>query len=64
MPILRQIRSSSLAAGDSFEPKQVLELAAGGERKVAALVTPAPKAINGDCMVSMTASGTGCRFRA
>ena len=43
----------------SFEPKQVPELAAGAEQKLAALITPAPKAINGDYMVTMSASGDG-----
>ena len=43
----------------SFEPKQIPEIAANGEQKITALVTPPPKAIDGDYMVAMTASGGG-----
>ena len=43
----------------TFEPKQVAELAVDGEQKVNALVTPAPKALAGDYMVTMRASGSG-----
>ncbi len=43
----------------SFEPKEIKEIAANGEQKVTALVTPPAKAIDGDYMISMTASGNG-----
>lgn len=43
----------------SFDPKDVREIAAGGEQKVTALITPNAKAIDGDYVVSMTASGNG-----
>lgn len=43
----------------TFEPKQIAELAVDGEQKVNALVTPAPKALAGDYMVTMRASGGG-----
>jgi uncharacterized membrane protein len=43
----------------SFEPKDIPEIAASGEQKVTALLTPPPKAIDGDYMISMTASGAG-----
>ena len=43
----------------SFDPKEVPEIAAGEEQKVSALVTPSGKAIAGDYMVSMRASGEG-----
>ena len=43
----------------SFEPKDIPEISANGEQKLTALLTPPPKAIDGDYMVSMTASGGG-----
>jgi uncharacterized membrane protein len=43
----------------NFEPKQVSELPANGEQKVVAQVTPPAKAIDGDYVISMTASGGG-----
>ena len=43
----------------SFDPKEVPEIAAGEEQKVSALVTPSAKAIAGDYMVSVRASGDG-----
>ena len=43
----------------SFDPKEVPEIAAGEEQKVSALVTPSGKAIAGDYMVSVRASGDG-----
>jgi uncharacterized membrane protein len=43
----------------AFDPKEVPEIAAGEEQKVSALVTPSGKAIAGDYMVSMRASGEG-----
>ncbi len=43
----------------SFEPKDIPEISANGEQKLTALLTPPPKAIDGDYMISMTASGGG-----
>ena len=43
----------------AFDPKEVPEIAAGEEQKVSALVTPSGKAIAGDYMVSLRASGEG-----
>ena len=43
----------------SFDPKEVPEIAAGEEQKVSALVTPSGKAIAGEYMVSVRASGDG-----
>jgi uncharacterized membrane protein len=43
----------------AFDPKSVPAIPAGGEQKVTALVTPNAKAIDGDYVVSMTASGEG-----
>jgi len=43
----------------AFDPKEIPEIAAGDEQKVSALVTPSAKAIAGDYMVSMRASGEG-----
>jgi uncharacterized membrane protein len=43
----------------SFEPKEIKEVPANGEQKVTALVKPPAKAIDGDYMISMTASGGG-----
>ena len=43
----------------SFDPKQIAEIPVDGDQKISALVTPAPKALAGDYMVPMTASGTG-----
>jgi uncharacterized membrane protein len=43
----------------SFEPKDIPEISANGEQKITALVTPPPKAIDGDYMIAMTASGAG-----
>ena len=43
----------------SFDPKEVPEIAAGEEQKVSALITPSAKAIAGDYMVSLRASGEG-----
>ncbi len=43
----------------TFAPKDVPEIKAGEEQKVAALVTPNAKALDGDYVVSMTASGSG-----
>lgn len=43
----------------AFDPKQVAELAVDGDQKISALVTPAPKALAGDYMVTMRASGSG-----
>ena len=43
----------------SFDPKEIPEIAAGEELKVSALVTPSAKAIAGDYMVSVRASGEG-----
>ena len=43
----------------AFDPKELPEIAAGEEQKVSALVTPSGKAIAGDYMVSLRASGDG-----
>jgi len=43
----------------SFEPKTIDNLPAGQQHRVTALVTPAAKALNGDYMVAMNASGGG-----
>ncbi|HLH51842.1 MAG TPA: NEW3 domain-containing protein, partial [Roseiarcus sp.] len=43
----------------SFEPKEIREIPVNGEQKVTAQVTPPAKAIDGDYMISMTASGGG-----
>ena len=43
----------------AFDPKEVPEIAAGEEQKVSALMTPSAKAIAGDYMVSVRASGDG-----
>jgi uncharacterized membrane protein len=43
----------------TFDPKEVDTLPAGGEKKLSALVTPSGKAIAGDYMVNLTASGDG-----
>jgi len=43
----------------SFEPKELPLLAPNSEEKVAALVTPAEKALAGDYMVAVRASGDG-----
>ena len=43
----------------TFDPKEIPEIAAGEEQKVAALLTPSAKAIAGDYMVSVRASGEG-----
>jgi len=43
----------------TFEPKEVAELAVDAEQKINATVTPAPKALAGDYMVTMRASGSG-----
>jgi uncharacterized membrane protein len=43
----------------TFEPESIDELAAGQTQEVKALVTPSAKAIAGDYMVTLTASGEG-----
>jgi len=43
----------------TFDPKQVPEIPVDGDQKVTALVTPAPKALAGDYMVTMRAAGSG-----
>lgn len=43
----------------SFEPKEIPQLAPNGEEKVTALVTPSEKALAGDYMLSVRASGDG-----
>jgi len=43
----------------TFDPKDVPEVPANGEQKVSAIVTPAAKAIAGDYMVNIRASGDG-----
>jgi uncharacterized membrane protein len=43
----------------TFTPKEFAEIPANGERKITAQVTPPAKAIDGDYMISMTASGGG-----
>ena len=43
----------------TFEPKEIAELPAEVDQKVVAMVTPSVKALAGDYMVSMTASGSG-----
>jgi len=43
----------------SFEPKEISQLAPNGEEKVTALVTPSEKALAGDYMLSVRASGDG-----
>ncbi|MDQ0473687.1 COG1470 family protein [Labrys wisconsinensis] len=43
----------------SFEPAHIDALQAGAERTVTALVTPAAKALDGDYVVSFSASGDG-----
>jgi len=43
----------------TFDPKEVSEIAPGDEAKVNALVTPNAKAIAGDYVISMRASGDG-----
>ncbi len=43
----------------TFEPKQIPELPVDADQKVNALVTPAPKALAGDYMVTLRASGGG-----
>jgi uncharacterized membrane protein len=58
----RNLTLSSSAPTDwkvTFQPDRIDELAPNGEAKVTALVTPAPKALDGDYMVSLTASGDG-----
>ena len=48
----------------SFEPKEIASLPVDGEQKVSALVTPGPKALAGDYMVSMRASANGASDNA
>ena len=43
----------------TFDPKEINEIPAGEEAKVNALVTPNAKAISGDYVISMRASGDG-----
>lgn len=43
----------------NFEPKELPLLAANSEQKVAALITPSEKALAGDYMVAVRASGDG-----
>jgi len=43
----------------TFDPKQVAEVPVDGDQKINALVTPSPKALAGDYMVTMRASGGG-----
>lgn len=43
----------------SFDPKEITALPVDGEQKVNALVTPGPKALAGDYVVSMRASADG-----
>lgn len=43
----------------TFDPKQIPPIPAGGEQKVTALLTPNPKAIAGDYMLFINASGDG-----
>jgi len=43
----------------SLDPKQVADVPVDGEVKVSALVTPSAKALAGDYVVAMTASGNG-----
>ena len=43
----------------TFEPKQVAEVPVDADQKITALVTPSPKALAGDYMVTMRASGSG-----
>jgi uncharacterized membrane protein len=43
----------------SFEPAKLSPIAAGGQQKVNALVTPNPKAIAGDYMLDIDADGDG-----
>jgi uncharacterized membrane protein len=43
----------------TFEPKQVAGIPVDGDQKVNALVTPAPKALAGDYMVTLRASAEG-----
>jgi uncharacterized membrane protein len=43
----------------TFEPKTVPEIAVDADQKVNALVTPAPKALAGDYMVTLRAAGNG-----
>ena len=42
-----------------FQPKEIPEIGAGEEKQVTALLTPPAKAINGDYMLTMRASGDG-----
>ncbi len=42
-----------------FQPKQIPEINAGEEKQVTAVLTPNAKAINGDYMLSIRASGDG-----
>ena len=42
-----------------FQPKQIAEINAGEEKQVTAVLTPNAKAINGDYMLSIRASGDG-----
>jgi len=43
----------------AFEPKEFTDIPVNGEKKVVAQVTPPAKAIDGDYMIAMTASGGG-----
>jgi uncharacterized membrane protein len=43
----------------TFDPKQVADIPVDGDQKVNALVTPSAKALAGDYMVTMRASGSG-----
>jgi uncharacterized membrane protein len=43
----------------AFDPKLVAEIPVDGDQKINALVTPAPKALAGDYMVTMRAAGGG-----
>jgi uncharacterized membrane protein len=43
----------------TFDPKQVPKIPVDGDQKITTLLTPAPKALAGDYMVTMRASGDG-----
>jgi uncharacterized membrane protein len=48
----------------TFEPKELQQLAPNAEEKVTALVTPSDKALAGDYVMSVRASGDGPRRSA
>ena len=43
----------------TFDPKQIPEVPVDADQKINVLITPGPKALAGDYMVTLTAAGTG-----